>query len=125
MVVARERRAALLILSFLVADSLGVLPHVSRGADDNADSKGSAAGLRKEAGLSLPSSDIRKRDQFVRQLYDFVVTRRYRNWEHDRHVRDTGDYIAKIYYGTHPAVRVYYSPAVMAWLRKGDRSRTI
>ena len=125
MVVARERRAALLILSFLVADSLGVLPHLSLGADDDAGSKGSAAGLRKEAGLPLPSSDIRKRDQFVRQLYDFVVSRRYQNWEHDRHVRDTGDYIAKIYYGTHPAVRVYYSPAVMAWLRKGDRSRTI
>jgi hypothetical protein len=103
---ARERRAALLILSFLVVDSLGVLPHLSLGADDDAGSKGSTAGLSKEAGLPLPSSDIRKRDQFVRQLYDFVVSRRYQNWEHDRHVRDTGDYIAKIYYGTHPAVRV-------------------
>lgn len=39
----------------------------------------------------------------------------------DKGVRDTGPFLNGISYGTHPAVRVYYSPEVMAWLRNGRR----
>jgi hypothetical protein len=42
-------------------------------------------------------------------------------WCVDKYVRDTGPYIHGAYYGTHPAVRIYYSPEVMTWLRNGRR----
>ena len=37
----------------------------------------------------------------------------------DKGVRDTGPFVNGTYLGTHPAVRIYYSPAVMTWLAKG------
>ncbi len=40
-------------------------------------------------------------------------------WCVDKAVRDTGPYIDHAYYGTHPAVRIYYSPEMMDWLRHG------
>ena len=40
-------------------------------------------------------------------------------WLKDKEVRDTGPYIDGKYYGTHPAVRVYYSPGIMSWLMGG------
>jgi mono/diheme cytochrome c family protein len=42
-------------------------------------------------------------------------------WCVDKYVRDTGPYVHGQYYGTHPAVRIYYSPEAMAWLRGGRR----
>ena len=68
------------------------------------------------SGLPLPSSlplvDYEKR------LYAFLLARTYTKlgWAVDRGVRDTGPFIRGHYYGTHPAVRIYYSPRVMYWL---------
>ena len=45
-------------------------------------------------------------------------------WLRDKRVRDTGPYLGGKSYGTHPAVRVYYSPGVIRWL-KGGRAGTI
>ncbi|HEX3465617.1 MAG TPA: hypothetical protein VHS78_16325 [Candidatus Elarobacter sp.] len=42
-------------------------------------------------------------------------------WCVDKYVRDTGPYVNHTYFGTHPAVRIYYSPEVMTWLRNGRR----
>ncbi len=42
-------------------------------------------------------------------------------WCVDKYVRDTGPYVHGVYYGTHPAVRIYYSPEVVTWLRNGRR----
>ena len=54
-------------------------------------------------------------------LFAFLNARRYveLGWLRDKGVRDTGPYINGKYYGTHPAVRVYYSPGVMSWLMGG------
>ncbi len=41
------------------------------------------------------------------------------NWCVDKGVRDTGPSFQGTYYGTHPAVRVFYSPKVMQWLIGG------
>jgi len=53
----------------------------------------------------------------------YLRTYRYRDlgWCVDKAVRDTGPYVHGVYYGTHPAVRIYYSPEVMRWLRDGRR----
>jgi hypothetical protein len=59
--------------------------------------------------------------QFEEKLFDFLNTRRYvkLGWLRDKVVRDTGPYIGGKSYGTHPAVRVYYSPGVIRWLMDG------
>jgi hypothetical protein len=64
---------------------------------------------------TLPLSD------YEQPLYAFLFERRYRTlgWCVDKGVRDTGPYIEGLYYGTHPAVRIYYSPEVMRWLVSG------
>ncbi len=41
------------------------------------------------------------------------------HWCVDKYVRDTGPYAHGTYYGTHPAVRIYYSPEMIAWMRNG------
>ena len=64
---------------------------------------------------SLPDADYETR------LYDFLFERAYLdlNWCVDRAVRDTGPFVLGSNYGTHPAVRIFYSPGVMDWLRNG------
>ena len=42
-------------------------------------------------------------------------------WCGDKGIRDTGPWIDDVYYGTHKAARVYYSPAVMQWLLNGRK----
>jgi hypothetical protein len=42
-------------------------------------------------------------------------------WCVDKYVRDTGAYVHGDYFGTHPAVRIYYSPEMVAWMRGGRR----
>ncbi|HEV3122638.1 MAG TPA: cytochrome P460 family protein, partial [Isosphaeraceae bacterium] len=68
--------------------------------------------------------------EFETRLNTFLADRTYDHqpghlrWKRDKQVRDTGDYLNGVSYGTHPAVRVYYSPAVIAWL-EGDRKQPL
>ncbi|MCB1050824.1 MAG: hypothetical protein H6510_05420 [Acidobacteria bacterium] len=74
--------------------------------------------------LPLPSS-LPLQD-YEQVLYRFLMERQYvlMGWDHDKEVRDTGPYIENQYFGTHPAVRIYYSPEVISWL-KNDRKGEI
>lgn len=76
-------------------------------------------GLGRPGDLPLPSRV--SVPQFEAKLFEFLNARRYvqLGWLRDKRVRDTGPYIGGKYYGTHPAVRVYYSPGVMRWLIGG------
>ncbi len=71
------------------------------------------------ADLPLPSS-LPLRD-YERVLYTWLLEQKYKtlNWKHDKGVRDTGPFVRDEYFGTHPAVRIYYSPEVLAWLTNG------
>ncbi|ODR95044.1 hypothetical protein AUC70_04685 [Methyloceanibacter stevinii] len=67
------------------------------------------------SGLPLPTSLAP--DDYESRLRAFLDDRRYVDlgWCVDKEtagnlVRDTGPFIDGVYYGTHPAVRVYYSP---------------
>ena len=75
--------------------------------------------LGQPSGLPLPSTV--SVPQFEEKLFAFLNARQYEKlgWKRDKCVRDTGPYIGGKYYGTHPAVRVYYSPGVMRWLVNG------
>jgi hypothetical protein len=76
-----------------------------------------------EHALPLPTSV--SPSQFVayeQQILAFLRSGGYRtqlNWCGDKGIRDTGPFQRGVYYGTHPAVRVYYSPRVMDWLVNG------
>jgi len=73
----------------------------------------------KEAPLPLPST-LNVHDYEV-HLFKFLQSRKYRElgWAVDKGVRDTGPFIDGKAYGTHPAVRIYYSPAIIEWLQGG------
>ena len=70
----------------------------------------------KPSGLPLPSS--MPLGDYEEQLYEFLFERKYTElgWAVDREVRDTGPFILGANYGTHLAVRIYYSPDVLNWL---------
>src|ERR1700686_2340988 len=73
----------------------------------------------KESSLPLPSS--MSPDDFHDKLLAFLKNTEYvkLKWCVDKGVRDTGPYVSGNYLGTHPAVRIYYSPSVMNWLVNG------
>jgi len=73
----------------------------------------------KESSLPLPSSMTP--DQFHDKLLAFLQSTEYLklNWCVDKGVRDTGPFVDSTYLGVHPAVRIYYSPAIMNWLVNG------
>ncbi|MCX7552371.1 hypothetical protein OS175_00650 [Marinicella sp. S1101] len=71
-------------------------------------------------------TEMEKKNAFDFQLRDFLRARVYDhklNWAHDRDWRLTGPYKGPFgegkSYGVHPAVRVYYSPEMVAWLCAG------
>ncbi|MFH5803053.1 cytochrome P460 family protein [Alienimonas sp. DA493] len=96
-----------------------------RGADpadrgrDAAPPAPGAAPHGRPAGLPLPSTGSVAAYEAI--LFPFLNDRTYvaLGWEQDGVVRDTGPYLNGKYYGTHPAVRVWYSPEVIEWLKAG------
>ena len=76
----------------------------------------------KNSGLPAPSS-MPLQDYEKLELYTWLKAREYtkRGWAVDKEVRDTGAFAKQLYYGTHPAVRIYYSSEVMAWLTNGRK----
>lgn len=79
-----------------------------------------------ESGLPLPSTFLpAKLSEFQAQLKTFLTSGKYRtlNWCEDKKLRDTGPFVNNVSYGVHPTVKIYYSPAVIEWLK--DRSGVI
>ncbi len=82
----------------------------------------------KESGLPLPSSFLpAKLPEFQTQLKSFLTSGKYKNlnWCEDKKLRDTGPFVNNVSYGVHPAVKIYYSPAVINWLLRKDSGRAI
>lgn len=81
----------------------------------------------KEPDLPLPHTLDKDKDPAAYQklLSDFLNNRRYRNlgWCQDKDLRDTGPYIDGHYYGTHPVVRIWYSPDAARWVANGRKGR--
>ena len=100
----RSRPALLLAVALLASASAPAVPRAT----------GQAPPLPLPRTLPL--------DAYERLLYRFLEERQYAGlpgWGRDKTVRDTGPWIAAAYYGTHPAVRSFYSPEVVAWLAGG------
>ncbi len=75
------------------------------------------------AAADLPKPSTMSVHAFEEKLYPFLENRKYQelNWSVDKSIRDTGPYIEGRSYGTHPAVRVYYSPEIVLWLMNGRK----
>jgi hypothetical protein len=58
---------------------------------------------------------------FEKQFLTYLQQGGYKGWCVDKRIRDTGPFKEGVYYGTHPAVRVYYSPKLMQWLLSGRK----
>lgn len=67
--------------------------------------------------------DLDGKNSYDIALRQFLHDRRYRSWIADRRWRLTGPYVGELgsgkSYGVHPAVRIWYSPEVVAWLCGG------
>ena len=106
--------AAIAVLGFVLVCGLDLTRLASRSSATSIprppDARTTGLDLGRPAGLPSPSGLTVPR--FEGQLFAFLNARRYveLGWLGDKSVRDTGPYHDGKYYGTHPAVRVYYSP---------------
>jgi hypothetical protein len=62
---------------------------------------------------------------FEKILYAFLEKRCYQNWTSDREIRNTGPVIAGNSFGTHNAVKIFYSPEAWDWLKTRHRQGAI
>src|SRR5690349_17960032 len=108
------RRAACLIAVCLLTVTLSA----------NADPQ--CTGATKEAPFAPPHTITRAGlADYESQILTWLQGDEYAKlgWCVDKGVRDTGPWINGTYFGTHKAVRIYYSPGVMRWLlnkREGE-----
>ncbi|MDP9192251.1 MAG: cytochrome P460 family protein [Acidobacteriota bacterium] len=86
-----------------------------------------AFGAPRKGELPFPlPTTVRPEDRAAYQakLLEWLNARSYATlkWAADKGIRDTGPWINDVYYGTHKAARIYYSPAVMKWLEGGRKT---
>ena len=122
--------SSLLVFSVCFVAVIGAssLPRQSALAESAASAALQAALPEYCAGAAdhtLPLPTSLSPDAFHDRLLAFLQNTEYvkLNWCVDKGVRDTGPFVNGTYLGTHPAVRIYYSPAVMKWLvndREGE-----
>ena len=80
---------------------------------------------RCDIAFPLPNaSDIGTR-KFEKLLYAFLDQGCYKNWVADAEIRNTGPFIGGLSYGTHDAVKVFYSSQVWEWLKIKNREGEI
>lgn len=81
--------------------------------------------MTRPSGLPLPSKYAKDNDPAAYQkiISDFLLAFRYQElgWCQDKAIRDTGPFLNGAPYGTHPAVRVWYSPEVSKWVLNGRK----
>ncbi|HKO59966.1 MAG TPA: hypothetical protein VJV03_02300, partial [Pyrinomonadaceae bacterium] len=63
--------------------------------------------------------------KFEKLLYAFLENRCYKAWIADSQIRNSGPFIAGKSFGTHSAVKIFYSPEVWDWLKHRNRQGTI
>ncbi|MBV9878917.1 MAG: hypothetical protein JO180_00395 [Gemmatirosa sp.] len=74
---------------------------------------------------SLPLPSAVGEQAYEPLLNQFLRDGCYRGWPHDREIRNTGPFVDGRNFGTHPAVRVYYSPRAWTWMTTKHREGRI
>jgi len=70
----------------------------------------------------LPTAHPFLADYETQVLFPWITQFEYTKlpgWEKDKEVRNTGPFVYQQNFGTHPAVRIWYSPEIVAWLDNG------
>ena len=80
---------------------------------------------RQPCDFPLPRPSEQRPTDFEKLLYTFLEKRCYQNWVTDREIRNTGPVIAGVSFGTHNAVKIFYSPQAWDWLKTKDRKGPI
>jgi mono/diheme cytochrome c family protein len=108
--------AVVLVVAMLLVGRASQATHPAPGGNPCANARPVPAALRLPA--TVPPGEPVAIEQ---TMLGYLSTYGYRDlgWCVDKGVRDTGPYLNRTMYGTHPAVRIYYSPEMMAWLRAG------
>src|SRR5712692_1291927 len=99
----------------LFADSVGI----SNGSLAQSPSH------RCDIAFPLPNPSEIGVKKFEKQLYAFLEEGCYKKWTSDSQIRNTGPFISGLPFGTHDAVKVYYSPAIWEWLKVRNRQGEI
>ena len=80
---------------------------------------------RAACDFPLPRPSEARGGDFEKLLYTFLEKRCYQNWVSDREIRNTGPVIAGVSFGTHNAVKIFYSPEAWDWLKTRNREGVI
>ena len=92
------------------------------------DAAPECTGATKEAPFAPPHTITRETlAAYEQQILTWLQADEYAKlgWCVDKGVRDTGPFINGTYFGTHKAVRIYYSPGVTHWLTTKGREGAI
>ena len=73
----------------------------------------------------LPNASDIGTAKFEKLLYAFLDQGCYKTWIADRQIRNSGPFINNQSFGTHNAVKVFYSPEVWDWLKHRNRAGEI
>ncbi len=73
----------------------------------------------------LPNASEIGVKQFEKLLLKFLENGCYKSWIADSQIRNSGPFIAGKSWGTHNAVKIYYSPEVWDWLKHRNRQGEI
>jgi mono/diheme cytochrome c family protein len=118
----RDAVLALFSLVWLTATIFAATTHGTNAAIPAQAAAAPACVSGSESPLALPSTVApEKLADYEKQVLAFLKSGQYvaLGWCGDKRIRDTGPWIDNVSYGTHRAVRVFYSPAVMRWLMGG------
>jgi hypothetical protein len=80
---------------------------------------------RCQLSFPLPNPSDIGASKFEKMLYAFLEQDCYRNWVADSQIRNTGPFIGGKSFGTHSAVKVFYSPEIWNWLKIRNRQGEI
>jgi len=85
--------------------------------------------VQNNCNFPLPNPSQMKIQDYRSLLYDFLQGGCYKQWVSDREIRNTGPVLwdgKKLNnYGTHLAVKIYYSPEVWKWMKEKNRQGEI
>ncbi len=116
-------RHTFLLTILLFALTLFVVDRISTGS--LARGTRPAATQGPACSFPLPNASDIGSDKFETLLYAFIEQRCYKDWIADREIRNSGPFINGKSFGTHSAVKVFYSPEIWDWLKKKNREGEI
>ncbi len=115
----------LLIVTLLAAFATLIVTSTMKVPPSHAQNASPAAAKRCEIAFPLPRPSELGAKKFEKLLYSFLDQGCYRSWVADSQIRNTGPFIGGASFGTHNAVKVFYSPEVWDWLKHKNREGKI